>query len=126
MSQVYTVPLDTEWSSVTFDHEFLSVLRARNLEIEIEQLYTVGTLRHGSDDNSSYLLAKVSHLTDPLDEVDVVDAERDESLVCGCPGWFNHCYDNQVGAKIDDCKHTKRLKQKEGRDVDQDQATLLP
>lgn len=124
MSEVYAVPLDTEWSSVMFEHEFLNILRARDLEPKREQLYTVGTLRHGSDDNSSYLMAKVSHLKAPLDTVDIVQADRKETFICGCADWYYDCYDEQVGAKIDDCKHCERHKQKEGI-ADDNQATLL-
>jgi len=126
MSQTYIAELDREWSQVTFDHEFLSALRGRNLEPQIEELYSAGTIRYGSDESSSYLLARVSHLTAPLDEVDVVDAERSESYVCGCPGFYNHCYDNQVGAKIDDCRHTEKAKEENREELPEDQSTLIP
>lgn len=124
MSEVYAVPINREWSAVSFDHEFLNVLRARNMEVEIEELYTVGTLRHGSEDSTSYVMAEVSHLKAPLDTVDVVEADRTTSFCCGCPGWSNHCYDEQIGAPVDECKHIERLKQKQGH-ADENQATLV-
>ena len=74
MSRVFASEIDREHSAVSFDHEFLTILRGRNLNVDVETLYTVGTIRHGSDDDSSYLLAVVSHLKAPLDEVDVVNA----------------------------------------------------
>jgi len=123
MSRVFASELDTEYSSVSYDHELLNVLRGRNLKLEIETLYTVGTINHGTDD-SSYLLAVVSHLQAPFDEVDVVNADRKETLVCGCPGFFHHCYDGEVGAKIDDCKHTERVKQLRRTELAENQATL--
>jgi len=125
MSEVYAVPIDDEWSSVSFDHEFLNVLRSRDMEVEIEHLYTVGTLRHGSDESSSYVMAKISHLQAPLDTVDVVDAERTETYVCGCANYYFDCYDDQVGAKIDDCKHCKKAKKQSGEIQAENQATLL-
>lgn len=125
MSEIYALSIDQEWSQVSFDHEFLNVLRARNLNPEIEELYTVGTLRHGSEESSSYLLARVSHLEAPQEELDLVDTERKETYICGCAGWMNHCYDHQVGAKIDDCRHCERLKKRRGEIQDENQATLV-
>ena len=126
MSQTYAVPIDREWSTVTFDHEFLSALRGRQLEPAVEELYSVGTIRYGSDESSGYLLARVSHLNAPLDTVDVVDAERDTTYICGCPGFKNHCYDEQVGAKIDDCKHCEKIKEQRKEDLPDEQSTLIP
>lgn len=126
MSQTYAVPLNREHYSVTFDHEFLSVLRARELEPQIDELYSVGTIRHGSDESSGYLLAVISHLNAPLDTVDVVDAERTETLICGCAGYYFNSYDEQVGAKIDDCKHCSRIKEKRRTELPDDQSTLIP
>jgi len=126
MSQSYASALDTEWSTVSFNHEFLAALRGRNLEPEIEELYSVGTIRFGSEESSSYLLARVSHLTAPLDTVDVVDAQREETYICGCPGYYNHCYDQQIGAKIDDCKHCEKLKKQRKEQIDDEQSTLIP
>jgi len=126
MTQTYAVPIDREWSTVTFNHEFLAALRGRNLEPEVEQLYSVGTIRYGSEDSSGYVLAKVSHLTAPLDTVDVVDAEREETYICGCPGFHNHCYDEQIGAKIDDCKHCEEIKEQEREELPENQSTLIP
>jgi hypothetical protein len=125
MSETYAVPIDDDWSSVSFDHEFINVLRSRNMEVEFEELFTVGTLRHGSDESSSYIMAKISHLQAPLDTVDVVDAERKTTYVCGCPGFFNHCYDADVGAKVDDCRHCERAKEQSGEIQAENQATLL-
>jgi len=124
MDKVYVIEMDTEWCDVTFSHEFLSALRARNLAVEVEELYSTGTLRAGSEDNSSYLLAEITHLKAPMDEVDVVDAERKTTYICGCPGFFNHAYDNQIGVKVDDCKHTKRAKEKERTEMPDEQTTL--
>ena len=125
MSQPYAVPLNTEWSQVSFDHEFLTVLRARDMEPQIEELYSVGTIRHGSDDSSGYVLAVVSHLPAPLDTVDVADTERLETVICGCPGWFNHCYDEEVGAKIDDCKHCKQVSKQRRTEIADNQEQLI-
>jgi len=125
MSNTYAVPLDREYSSVSFDHEFLNVLRSRNLKLDVEEMWSVGTIRHGSEESSGYLLAVVSHLTAPLDEVDIVNQERKETLVCGCTGFFHHCYDSGVGAKIGDCKHTERVKELRGTEMPDNQATLV-
>jgi flavorubredoxin len=125
MSQTYAVPVDREHTTVSFDHEFLNVLRSRNLKLDVEELYSVGTIRHGSDESSGYLLAVVSHLTAPLDEVDVVNQERKETAVCGCSGWYHHAYDQEIGAKVGDCKHTERVKELRGTEMPDDQATLV-
>jgi hypothetical protein len=125
MSTTYAVPLDREYSSVSFDHEFLNVLRSRNLKLDVEALYSVGTIRHGSEESSGYLLAVVSHLTAPLDEVDIVDSERKESYVCGCADFYHRGYDSEVGAIVDDCKHIRKLKKKRGQQTADDQATLV-
>lgn len=125
MSETYVLSIDQEWSQVSFDHELLSILRSRNLAIDIEETYSVGTIRHGSDESSSYLMAKVSHLTAPLDTVDVVDAERTTSYVCGCPDFWFDCYDSEIGAKIEDCKHTTKAKKQNGELTAEDQETLL-
>jgi len=124
MSQVYSVPINQEHSVVSFDHEFLNVLRGRNLSLDIEQLYNVGTLRFGSEESSGYIAAVVSHLTAPLDEVDLADADRVETIVCGCDGWYHHAYDQQVGAVIDDCRHTEQIRRQRRTDVDDQQQTL--
>jgi len=126
MSQAYCVPIETEHSSVSFDHELIAALRGKQLEVEIEQLYNVGTIRYGSEDSSGYVMAKISHLTAPLDVVDVVDAERVESYVCGCKGFYFDCYDEQIGAKIDDCKHTKTARKQERDELPEEQSTLIP
>jgi hypothetical protein len=125
MNKPYATTLNTEWSSVEFSHEFLTVLESRDLQVKVEQLYSVGTIRHGSTESSSYLMAVVSHLPDSLDNVDVVDTERVETLICGCPGFYNHCYDNDVGAKIDDCKHTERVKELRRTELPENQETLV-
>jgi len=126
MSEIYVVPLNQEWCSVSFNHEFINAIRGRGLKPEIEQLYTVGTIRHGSEESSSYLMAEISHLEAPLDEVDIVNVERKTSFCCGCAGWKNHCYDEQIGAPIDDCKHVERAQQKLKTTVDDNQETLIP
>lgn len=123
MSRTYAAPLDPEHYGLTFEHPFLTALRGRELHPEIEELWSVGTIYPG-EDNSGYLLAVVSHLTAPLDEVDVANADRRETLICGCKGYYMDCYDNQVGAKIDDCKHCQRIKQKRRTDIPEEQATL--
>jgi len=124
MDNVYAIEMETEWCGVSFRHEFLSALRARNLAVEVEQLYTVGTIRHGSDENSTYVMAEVTHLKAPMNEVDVVNAERKTTYICGCPGFYNHAYDNQIGVKVDDCKHTSRAKQKARTEMPDEQTTL--
>jgi len=58
--------------------------------------------------------------------VDVVDETRETTYVCGCPGFANHCYDEQVGAKIDDCKHVERIKEQRKEDLPDEQSTLIP
>jgi len=126
MSQAYCVPIETEHSTIGFDHELLAALRGRQLEVEVEQVYNVGTIRYGSEESSGYLMAKVSHLTAPLDAVDVVNAERTETWVCGCKGFHFNCYDEQIGAKIDDCKHTQKAKEQEREDLPDNQSTLIP
>jgi len=93
--------------------------------LDVEELYSVGTIRHGSDESSGYLLAVVSHLTAPLDEVDVVNQERKETAVCDCSGWYHHAHDQEIGAKIGDCKHTERVKELRGTEMPDDQATLV-
>jgi len=125
MSQTYAVPVDRQHSTVSFDHEFLNVLRSRNLKLDVEALYSVGTIRHGSEESSGYLLAVVSHLTAPLDEVDVVNQDRKESLICGCPDFYHRAYEKDVGAIVDDCKHTRKLKKKRGQETAEDQTTLV-
>lgn len=125
MSEVYAVPLNQDHSQVSFNHEFLSALRGRKLQPETKKLYTVGTIRHGSEENTSYLMAKVEHLKAPLDEVDVVEAEKRDTFICGCPGFLFQCYDQQIGAKIDDCKHIERQKKQSKQTADQNQETLV-
>jgi hypothetical protein len=124
MSQTYAVPLNTEWSTVTFDHEFLTVLKSRGLEPQIEERWSVGTIRHGSEESSGYLCVVLSHLEAPLDEIDVVAAERKEAFCCGCPGWRHHAYDDQIGAPIDECRHVEAVKKERRTEVDDSQATL--
>lgn len=124
MSRTYAVELDREHYSTTFQHEFLTALRSRVLSPEIEELWSVGTINHG-EDNTGYLLAVVSHHKGSLDELDVVEAERTETLICGCPGWFFQCYDEQVGAKIDDCKHCEEVKRQRRTEIEENQETLL-
>jgi len=125
MSQIYAIPLNDEHSTVTFNHEFLSALKARELEPQIEALHSVGTARYGSEDSSAYLLARVSLLPAPLDTVDLVNATREETYICGCPDFYFDCYDEQVGAKIDDCKHCKKIKEQRKEDLPDEQSTLL-
>jgi len=125
--QRYAVPIDREYYSLTFDHELLTTLRARSLSPQVIDLYNVGTIRpdHHNKDTSGYVLAVVSHLKAPLDELDVAATERTESLICGCPGWHFHSYDEQIGAKIDDCKHCEDVKaQRNGETTPAEQAAI--
>jgi hypothetical protein len=124
MTRTHATRLNQEHATVGFDHEFLSILRSRNLKIQIEELWQVGTIKPGSE-NSGYLLAVVSHLTAPLDEVDLADTERKETLVCGCKGFYFNSYDREIGAKVEDCKHCERVKQKRRTEVSEDQETLV-
>jgi len=124
MSQTYATKLNREHSTVTFDHEFIGALRGRNTAVEIEELWSVGSIKHGEED-SGYLLAVVSHLPAPIDTLDVADTERVETLVCGCPGFYFHAYDEQVGAKIDDCSHCERVKEKRRTELPDSQSQLV-
>jgi len=56
----------------------------------------------------------------------VAEVDRKTTYICGCPGYFHHAYDSQIGAKIDDCKHCERLKQQSKQTTDENQATLIP
>ena len=125
MSQTYATKLNREHCTVTFDHQLLGALRGRNLSPSIEELWSVGSINHGEDD-SGYLLAVVEHLQAQQDEVDLVAAETRETHICGCTGFFHHAFDQQVGDKIDDCKHVERVKEKRRVDIDDQQKTLLP
>jgi len=124
MSNTYATKLNREYSQVTFDHELLAALRGRDLSPTIEELWYVGSINHGGND-SGYLLAVVEHLTAPQDTVDLVEAEKHESHICGCTGFYHHAYDQQIGAKIDDCKHVERVKEKRRVSFDDKQETLL-
>jgi len=124
MSQTYATQLDQEHATIAFDHEFLSILRSRNLKIQIEELWSVGTITHG-EENSGYLLAVVSHLPGPIEEIDLADTERKETLVCGCKGFYFNSYDREIGAKVEDCKHCNRVKQKRRTEVSDQQETLV-
>lgn len=123
MSRTYAAQLDPEHYGLIFEHPFLTALRARELHPEIEELWSVGSINPG-DEDSGYILAVVSHLTAPLDEVDLADTERKETCICGCPGFYFHSYDEQVGAKIDDCSHCERVKQKRRTEIPEEQTTL--
>jgi len=125
MSSVYAAKINREHSSVSFQHELITALKGRNLSVDVEELWNVGTINHG-EDNSGYVLAVISHLTAPQDTVDVANAERKETLVCGCTGFYFDCFDDQIGAKIDDCKHTKKVKKARKMAVDDNQETLIP
>jgi hypothetical protein len=124
MSRTYATQLDQEHATVGFDHEFLSILRSRNLKIQIEELWQVGTIKPG-EENSGYILAVVSHLTAPIEEVDLADTERKETLVCGCKGFYFNSYDREIGAKVEDCKHCSKVKQKRRTDAPDEQETLV-
>jgi len=124
MSQTYAAQMDVEHCGLHFEHELLTALRGRELAPEIEELWSVGTIYNG-EDNTSYPLAIVSHHTAPLDEIDVATAERTETAICSCPQYFFECFDRQVGAPIDECKHVERVNQRRRTDTPDEQQTLL-
>lgn len=124
MTRTYATQLDQEHYTATFDHEFLGALRGRQLKPEITGLWSVGTIKPG-EDNSGYLLAVVSHYKAPFDVIDVADAERKETLICGCPGFKFHCYDQEIGGKIDDCRHCEQVKKQKRTEVSDQQETLV-
>ena len=123
MSRTYAAEIDDEHCGIHFEHELLTALRGRNLAPEIEALWSVGTLNPG-EANSSYVAAVVSHHTAPLDEIDVATAERTETVICGCDGYYYHCYDQQIGAPIDECKHCERINKQRRTDLPENQTTL--
>lgn len=125
MSHTYAAALDDDHARITFDHELLGALRSRNLEPEITETWISGTIKPG-DDDSAHVVAVVQHLTAPIDEVDLVDAERRETHICSCPGFYYHKYDEDVGAKVGDCRHVERVKQERRVNLPDEQATLEP
>jgi len=124
MSHPYAIQIDTEHVDVAFAHEMIGILRGKDLKPEIEELWSVGSEKHGQDD-SGYLLAVVSHWTEAFRYVDVESDEKTETLVCGCTGYNFHCIDRDLGAKVDDCKHCKQVKKARRTEVDDSQATLV-
>jgi len=124
MSTTYAVRIDTEHTTIDFDHEMCGILRGKDMKPEVEELYSVGTEKHGEDD-SGYLLAVVSHWTEAFRFVDGDTDKRLETLVCGCPGYNFHCMDRELGAKVDDCKHCKRVKRKRRTELDDQQVRLV-
>lgn len=123
--QVYAVQLSEPHGQIAFEHPFRTILESRDLAVEIEEKWSVGTLRHGSDDDSSYVLAVVSHLTESQDKVDLVDADRVETLICPCHGYWHHNYDHDLGAKTGDCRHCKEVKRKRRTELPDQQQTLV-
>lgn len=116
MSRTYATQLDREHYSATFQHELIAALRGRGLQPQIEEVWSVGTIKPGSE-NSGYLLAVVSHLTAPIEEVDLTNAERKETVVCGCAQYYFDCFDRQVGAPIDECKHCERVQKQRRQEI---------
>jgi hypothetical protein len=123
--RVYANPINTEHVKFSFSTEFEGILRGKNLRPEVEELYSVGTERPG-DDDSSYLLAVVSHWTEPFEYVDAAEDRQTETLVCSCPGFHYQCVDRDVGAKTDDCKHCERVKELHRTEMPDEQTTLIP
>lgn len=105
---VHVAELYSEHVSVAFQHELLSILQERELRPTVESFYSVVSVKHG-DDNSGYIVARVSHLTEPFQEADVA-VDRRETYLCACDGFYFHCFDADAGAKVGDCKHIKKVK----------------
>lgn len=125
MSHTYAAKLDDEHARFDLEHELLSVLKSRDLEPEITEKWISGTIKPG-DDDSAHVVVVVEHLTDPLEDVDVVEAERNETHICSCKGFYHHYYDQDVGAKVGDCRHVERVKQERRLNIPPEQQTLEP
>lgn len=123
MSTVYAVQIDTEHTDIEFDHEMCGILRGKNLKPTVEELWSVGSEKHGGDD-SGYILGVVSHWKDDFRYVDAQEDSPAETLVCGCTDYYFRCLDRDLGAKVDDCKHCQRVKKQRRTELSEQQATL--
>jgi hypothetical protein len=123
--RVYANPVDTEHCIVSFSTELAGILQGKNLQPEVSKLYSVGTERPG-DDDSSYLLAVISHWDVPFEHIDAAGDSRVETLICSCPGYHYQCVDRDVGVKVDDCKHCERVKELRRTEMPDEQSTLIP
>lgn len=119
---IHVAHLDREHINIAFGHELLTTLKSKGLSPTVERYFSVVNQKHG-EDNSGYIVAEVTHLTKPKAKADIV-ADSTTTYICPCTGFYHHCYDQNLGAKVDDCQHIERVKQKTRGNIDDKQQTL--